>query len=391
MLTAKLVVVGGDAKTTEVNLRFPCVIGRGREVTLTLPHPLVSRRHCEIFEHEGRLYVKDLGSLNGTFINNTKIVGEQVLNPNQLLTLGNVTFRAIYEIGQCKIEPSKLNQTATIEDTVEAGFEESLRNTEPHKQTGTAGQKIRFETEDRQEEVGGQAADGQPKRTAGRQPSTDGAVVDPETIYDDEQDPSGSDTDVSLVDSKIENTPPSGVSSDLLDEVDKFGDAPKSISASAIDRLPPAPSGMSFAAGIELDDENKPKSAVDAVDLELGHDVPTKPDDPSGIDSFVKSCLAKRFPAKSDPRFASDSTGGSASGLPLQAVRYYLGVLPNLTPALRSMVLSQTGRCCFHWQKVSIGKKFPLAKNLRLWKAVGFRLAAQLSGFRSLQRHPALS
>ena len=100
MLKAKLVVVGGDAKSKEVNLRLPTVIGRGRDVSLTLPHPLVSRRHTELFEKDGHLYVKDLGSLNGTYVNNRKINSEQRLGPNELLTLGNVTFRAMYDAGE---------------------------------------------------------------------------------------------------------------------------------------------------------------------------------------------------------------------------------------------------------------------------------------------------
>ncbi|MEM7455891.1 MAG: FHA domain-containing protein [Planctomycetota bacterium] len=99
MLKAKLVVVGGDAKRREVNLKsLPCVIGRAKEATLTLPHPLVSRRHTELFEKEGQLWVRDLGSLNGTFLNNERLETEQLLAPNQLLTLGNVTFRAVYEV-----------------------------------------------------------------------------------------------------------------------------------------------------------------------------------------------------------------------------------------------------------------------------------------------------
>ena len=95
-MKAKLIVVGGDAKPTEIDLTLPSVIGRGRSATLTLPHPLVSREHCEIYLSEGRLHVRDLGSLNGTYIGNER-VEDAALPAGGLLTVGTVTFRAVYE------------------------------------------------------------------------------------------------------------------------------------------------------------------------------------------------------------------------------------------------------------------------------------------------------
>jgi hypothetical protein len=103
-LIAKLVVVGGEVKTAEIKLRLPSTIGRGRGATIMLPHPLVSRQHCELFETEGRLMVRDLGSLNGTFINNERI-SEAALPPGELLTVGAVTFRAVYEAGDASGPP----------------------------------------------------------------------------------------------------------------------------------------------------------------------------------------------------------------------------------------------------------------------------------------------
>jgi predicted component of type VI protein secretion system len=98
MLQAKLIVVGGEVKTQEVKLRLPTVIGRGKEANLKVPLALVSRAHCEIRERDGRLFIRDLGSLNGTFVNNYKITTEQPLLPGELVTVGTVTFRAEYEM-----------------------------------------------------------------------------------------------------------------------------------------------------------------------------------------------------------------------------------------------------------------------------------------------------
>jgi pSer/pThr/pTyr-binding forkhead associated (FHA) protein len=104
-INAKLVVVGGDVKTAEIKLRLPSTVGRGRGTTIMLPHPLVSRQHCELFESNGQLMVRDLGSLNGTFVNNQRIT-ESPLPPGELLTIGTVTFRAMYEANPDSQPPS---------------------------------------------------------------------------------------------------------------------------------------------------------------------------------------------------------------------------------------------------------------------------------------------
>lgn len=95
-MQAKLIVVGGDVKVAEVKLKLPTVIGRGKGATVLLQHPLVSRQHCEITEQDGQLMVRDLGSLNGTFINNARLTEPTPLPSGDLLSIGDVTFRAEY-------------------------------------------------------------------------------------------------------------------------------------------------------------------------------------------------------------------------------------------------------------------------------------------------------
>jgi pSer/pThr/pTyr-binding forkhead associated (FHA) protein len=93
MLDVKLLVVGGAPENDEFQLALPALFGRARESSIPIPHPLVSRKHCELFEREGRLFVRDLGSTNGTFVGSERI-NESVLEHGQLLTIGTVTFRA---------------------------------------------------------------------------------------------------------------------------------------------------------------------------------------------------------------------------------------------------------------------------------------------------------
>ena len=95
MLDVKLIVVGGHTEAKEFGLQFPAVIGRGRDSHIVIPHPLVSRRHCEIFVSNGLLYVRDLSSLNGTYVGRERIT-VSALPPGGLLTVGTVTFRAVY-------------------------------------------------------------------------------------------------------------------------------------------------------------------------------------------------------------------------------------------------------------------------------------------------------
>ena len=119
-LNAKLIVVGGDVKTSELNLRLPSTIGRGRGTSIILPHPLVSRQHCELYEADGQLMVRDLGSLNGTFVNNQRIT-ESVVAPGELLTVGTVTFRAVYETdGSLSSSQGAMSKVPSSEKPIQA-------------------------------------------------------------------------------------------------------------------------------------------------------------------------------------------------------------------------------------------------------------------------------
>ncbi len=62
---------GEPLKTVSVTL--PVIIGRGKDATFTIKHPLLSREHCEVFEENGAVQVRDLDSLNGTFVDDSRV------------------------------------------------------------------------------------------------------------------------------------------------------------------------------------------------------------------------------------------------------------------------------------------------------------------------------
>lgn len=67
-------------------------VGRVEDNTFQLAEPSVSSHHCEILLRGSEVLIRDLNSTNGTFINGEKI-SEKVLQPGQILRLGQIEMR----------------------------------------------------------------------------------------------------------------------------------------------------------------------------------------------------------------------------------------------------------------------------------------------------------
>jgi pSer/pThr/pTyr-binding forkhead associated (FHA) protein len=68
-------------------------IGRHDDCQIRIRSSQVSRRHCELFEEGNKHILRDLGSSNGTFVNDKRVLGQQTLKPGDVLTIGGVTLR----------------------------------------------------------------------------------------------------------------------------------------------------------------------------------------------------------------------------------------------------------------------------------------------------------
>lgn len=109
-------VVSPAAKQRTFTVRLPILIGRGEEAKFRVQHDLVSRKHCEFFERSGQVYVRDLGSTNGTFLNDEQVPvsTKTAVPPGATLRVGGLSFKVEYEA------PAGTDSTATVEGQARA-------------------------------------------------------------------------------------------------------------------------------------------------------------------------------------------------------------------------------------------------------------------------------
>lgn len=83
----------GEARETEV-AGDRIVIGRDPDCEVVLDDTLVSRRHTQVEQREdGRFYVSDLGSTNGTLLNGRRITGAEPVTSRDTIQVGSARIR----------------------------------------------------------------------------------------------------------------------------------------------------------------------------------------------------------------------------------------------------------------------------------------------------------
>ena len=74
-------------------------LGRGRQCGCVLSDTSVSRRHASIRTADGRWWLRDLGSMNGTYVNGSRILDEVEVRPGDEVWFGAASFRLAAPVG----------------------------------------------------------------------------------------------------------------------------------------------------------------------------------------------------------------------------------------------------------------------------------------------------
>ena len=75
---------GGRAGETFIPEGERTTIGRSPDCAIFLDDVTVSRRHSVLVERDGRWFVEDLGSLNGTFVNRRRVESAELSDGDEL-------------------------------------------------------------------------------------------------------------------------------------------------------------------------------------------------------------------------------------------------------------------------------------------------------------------
>lgn len=98
-----------DESVREIRINSsPFSVGRRNGTSLTIDSPSVSGQHAELSIEDGNLYVRDLGSTNGTFVNGMRITTPCKVKHGDLVQFAQVVFRAGFQ--------AEMRDSRTIQD-----------------------------------------------------------------------------------------------------------------------------------------------------------------------------------------------------------------------------------------------------------------------------------
>jgi hypothetical protein len=82
-------VAPAELKGRTYQLGEEITIGRAAGCQVTIDDTYASQLHARVFQRDGQIYVEDIGSTNGTYLNRKKVTGPMVVQRGDQLQIGN--------------------------------------------------------------------------------------------------------------------------------------------------------------------------------------------------------------------------------------------------------------------------------------------------------------
>src|SRR5258708_10676714 len=122
-----LFVTQGNAQGKSIPITVPqFIIGRDPTCHLRPASPSISKRHCALLIREGKAYLRDFDSTNGTFINEQPLKGERELKHKDQLKIGPLSFEVRMEAPAPVDKPTPLPEAKVPRSAAPLGEEEGI-------------------------------------------------------------------------------------------------------------------------------------------------------------------------------------------------------------------------------------------------------------------------
>jgi predicted component of type VI protein secretion system len=140
MLQGKLRVVGGTNHGKVISLSTrKFLIGREQDCQLRPNSEMVSRHHCVFTLDDFNVRLRDLGSTNGTFVNDERVRGEVMLKSGDRVQIGKLDFEIVISAAEpaASAEPN-VSQNSKTSETTELSAQETQHGLKVPGQAGEA-------------------------------------------------------------------------------------------------------------------------------------------------------------------------------------------------------------------------------------------------------------
>jgi len=120
-MNVRFVVIAPESKKGTFTVKLPIVVGRSEEAKFRIQQDRVSRKHCEFFDQEGVVYLRDLGSTNGTFLGDEQVPAsvKTQITSGAVVRVGGLAFRVEYDMPSgMETTPVDGAKRKSVDDTI---------------------------------------------------------------------------------------------------------------------------------------------------------------------------------------------------------------------------------------------------------------------------------
>ncbi|WP_335990367.1 FHA domain-containing protein [Acinetobacter bereziniae] len=113
-MTWKLQAISGELEGQEVTIDRDMLVGRHQDADLLLQSAEISRRHAAFLLKDDALWVQDLKSSNGTFVNDIRIDQDKMLMDGDIVQFASIKFNVLAPVKAVEVADQSIVEPTSI-------------------------------------------------------------------------------------------------------------------------------------------------------------------------------------------------------------------------------------------------------------------------------------